>query len=792
MSIPGKQTINVGLPNEPANSDSLYTAFTKTEQNFANLFACASPYNTFTAGPGILINANSTLGTVSITNLGVTNIVAGDNILISQSNGNVTISATGSGNGGALSSVGITPVSNGRLVVTNSPLVTNGNINIDLASSGVSGGTYSNPTLTVDNYGRITSAANGNIAGTVNSVGLTAGSGIQVSGGPITSNGNITVTNTGVTRINPGAGISVSSGNGDVTISATTLGGTVTAVGISSDQLVVAGSPVVSSGTISVNLPANANFAGNVTANYLTSNGGNINGNLIVAGNISPAAVGKVGGIKPGPGVDISLDGELTIDTANLPLSFGNFTANNNVLSIVNVDEDMILQTEGNAEIQLVGNIGFYKPDGIPPNVANRYFSATGDGQIQIFVSNVDPTSAAVNIIGSTSGNFSPPVNDGVMLQLTGQANTPSRFYNDGIGNFAAFVGRRINGTVNSPTAVQAGDELIRISSTGYNGTTVSGNGTARIVFQAMENFTTSNSGSNLSFWTAAIGSNTLTKIATIDNANGLVATKVVSTGNANVGNLGFGAGQITGTGNITAGNLIGTLANGNSNVNIPAANGNVNISAVGNANIVVVTGTGANITGTLNATGNANVGNIGATTAVVTTANVTGNVNAGNLVLTTGNIIYTPRYGSFYSNVDQTNPVANTAMAMTFNNTVAANGISVVSNSRLTIAKTGVYNIQFSAQVAKSGGGTSNVDIWLNKDGSPVAWTNTVIPVTSGSPQVAAWNFVENVTVANTYFELMWSSPDTLVLLDSQAANTGPTRPGVPSVIVSVTPVGA
>jgi hypothetical protein len=57
-------------------------------------------------------------------------------------------------------------------------------------------------------------------------------------------------------------------------------------------------------------------------------------------------------------------------------------------------------------------------------------------------------------------------------------------------------------------------------------------------------------------------------------------------------------------SGNITGANLIGTLANGNSNVNIPSANGNVNISSVGNANILVVTGTGANIAGTLSASG--------------------------------------------------------------------------------------------------------------------------------------------------------------------------------------------
>jgi hypothetical protein len=98
-----------------------------------------------------------------------------------------------------------------------------------------------------------------------------------------------------------------------------------------------------------------------------------------------------------------------------------------------------------------------------------------------------------------------------------------------------------------------------------------------------------------------------------------------------------------------------GSVVNGNSNVNIPAANGNVNISAVGNANILVVTGTGANITGTLTVTGNANVGNLGASllTGTLTTAAqpnvtsvgtltslaVTGNITSGNVYANSGTI---------------------------------------------------------------------------------------------------------------------------------------------------------
>jgi hypothetical protein len=67
-----------------------------------------------------------------------------------------------------------------------------------------------------------------------------------------------------------------------------------------------------------------------------------------------------------------------------------------------------------------------------------------------------------------------------------------------------------------------------------------------------------------------------------------------------------------------------------------------VNIAAAGNTSLVV-TGTGANITGTLNATGNANVANIGATTGVFTgnvsanNATVTANVTAGNVRLNGG-----------------------------------------------------------------------------------------------------------------------------------------------------------
>lgn len=277
MAISGQQDIGIGLPNESANSDSLRTAFTKTQTNFNTLFACASP--SYNSGLGIGI-ANSI-----ITNTGVINIVPGTNITINQSNGNVEISAAGgngNGSGGTVTSVGVIS-SQGSIIVDGSPITSNGNIVLDLANTGVTPGNYTYPTMQVDQYGRVITISNAASVGTVTSVGLiTSGTGIQISGGPITTAGNITIVNTGVTRLSQGTGINLSGSNGNITISATQTGGTVTSVGVSSNTLTVTNATVTTTGTINIESPigsSSENLANgaaanlSVTASYFTTTG---------------------------------------------------------------------------------------------------------------------------------------------------------------------------------------------------------------------------------------------------------------------------------------------------------------------------------------------------------------------------------------------------------------------------------------------------------------------------------------------------------------------------------------
>ena len=265
MAISGIQVIQVGLPNESIGSDSLYSAFSKTVVNFNTLFNTASPYSNVTNGIGTAANANASTGVLTFDNTGVLNILAGTGISLSGSNGNVTISSNGGGNGsgGTVTSVGVNSSTLSVNTTSSGNIVSSGNIIVDLPSFANLAGTYTYPTVTVDQYGRVTTIANASSVGTVSSVNLTtSGVGIQVSGGPITSSGNITVINTGVTRLSAGTGINLSGSNGNVTVSATITGGTVTSVGLSSSSLTVTNSPVTSTGIMNVEIPANVAVTG--------------------------------------------------------------------------------------------------------------------------------------------------------------------------------------------------------------------------------------------------------------------------------------------------------------------------------------------------------------------------------------------------------------------------------------------------------------------------------------------------------------------------------------------------
>lgn len=145
---------------------------------------------------------------------------------------------------------------------------------------------------------------------------------------------------------------------------------------------------------------------------------------------------------------------------------------------------------------------------------------------------------------------------------------------------------------------------------------------------------------------------------------------------------------------------------------------------------------------------------------------------------------------GSFYDTTTQTNPVASAINAMAFNSTDIADGVRITSNSHIEVLHTGNFNIQFSAQFDKTDSGSDAVDMWLRKNGSDLAYTNTRLDVDGNNAKhIAAWNWVVEA-VANDYFQIMWSSADTAMRIYAEGPQTNPTRPGIPSVILTVSQI--
>ena len=150
--------------------------------------------------------------------------------------------------------------------------------------------------------------------------------------------------------------------------------------------------------------------------------------------------------------------------------------------------------------------------------------------------------------------------------------------------------------------------------------------------------------------------------------------------------------------------------------------------------------------------------------------------------------------YGSFYDTITQTLTAGSTA-AMRLNTTDATctNGFTVENNlsgvpTRIKAAHTGVYNLQFSAQLDRTSGGNSQqVDIWININGNPVPYTTTGVTIQANAGKlVTAWNFFVKLN-AGDFVEIMWTQGDNIQIL---AAPSTPTFPATPSVIATINQV--
>ena len=147
--------------------------------------------------------------------------------------------------------------------------------------------------------------------------------------------------------------------------------------------------------------------------------------------------------------------------------------------------------------------------------------------------------------------------------------------------------------------------------------------------------------------------------------------------------------------------------------------------------------------------------------------------------------------YGSFQDSTDQSAASTTTAYAITYNTTDYSNGVYLSNSSRINVRNYGIYNFQFSVQLKNTTNDGQDVDIWFRKNGTDVANSNSRFSLparkSTGNPShlIATMNIFLELN-AGDYVEVMWQVSDVGVSIEYYAASSSPTRPAIPSIILT------
>jgi hypothetical protein len=603
-------------------------------------------------GTGINVSGNATIGTGTGGNLSGANVVTAN--LIESGNVNASANVNAQyfvGNGFYLTGVDTSPanVSNGT---SNLQVYLDGNVTTSVAGN-ANILTVTSTGINVSGNATIGTGTGGNISGaniiSANTfTALTSVNFVSASNVSLGAVGNVKITGGASDYIlrtdgagnlswiaqSTGASSNISNGNSNVNIPTSNGNINLTAVGNTTMVITGTGANIFGYANITGNLVAgNANLGNLVTANYLTGTlTTNAQPNITSVGTLTDLSVSGNGVF----GGNLTVNGTLTyINSTTLSISdpiINLQTGPNGAAPVANTGKDVgtaLNYYDTSAKIAWMGW-----------DISNAEIAFGSNVSISAEVVTYDTLanirSGNANLGNLATANFFT----GNVVNVSGTLNTTGNVLFTGadvsLGNVSNL--HILGGTSSYVLSTDGTGNLSWVAQSGGGGGASISNGNSNV------NIPTANGNVNIT----AVGNTTAIITGTGINVFGTLNV----TGQSNLGNVGNviitgGSSsqylQTDGTGNLSWVSIStsSTLANGNSNVNIPVANGNVNISAVGNANVLVVTGTGANISGTLDVTGNITAGNLvtsggnisGVNVISANTFTATGNITAGNVI---------------------------------------------------------------------------------------------------------------------------------------------------------------
>lgn len=140
-----------------------------------------------------------------------------------------------------------------------------------------------------------------------------------------------------------------------------------------------------------------------------------------------------------------------------------------------------------------------------------------------------------------------------------------------------------------------------------------------------------------------------------------------------------------------------------------------------------------------------------------------------------------------FFDTTGQSAISVDTAYPVSFGDTRFSNGFEIngANDSQITAVYSGLYQVNFHAQLVSHSAGAKTVTVWAAIDGAAVPNSAKIYTLAgSGEAMEITWSSVVELQ-AGSYFEIEWATDDTDVDLHAEAATS--LHPGVPSAVLSI-----
>ena len=150
-------------------------------------------------------------------------------------------------------------------------------------------------------------------------------------------------------------------------------------------------------------------------------------------------------------------------------------------------------------------------------------------------------------------------------------------------------------------------------------------------------------------------------------------------------------------------------------------------------------------------------------------------------------------------SNLDQDLTSTTTEELLTYDVVAFSNGIRVVDNSKIYVPCAGQYLVTFTLQVSNRSNAVQEFEVWAKDTGTNYPSSRTRFDIAARKDSSTWAHIVPAITgiftvndPSTNYLEIAWWASSTDVFIEHYAADVSPTRPVIPSVILTINFVSA